>query len=191
MTQFGWELVPVAAVDECAAVQVADPLRNQLRVIGTDLRLSFADGLDWIVTQGLATAGTQTLATDPLLNVIRRSVSVLWAAGYNPDTLILTPANSESLDTLTSGGTAGWPGPYVFGAGNFGPERVFGMQVRVSKNIANPTVVDSNAFGKLYASPVSLASFEENAGKTNTSLVRFEGNAAFGIERLTAAVRIT
>ena len=65
------------------------------------------------------------------------------------------------------------------------------MNVRISKNIANPTVVDSNAFGKLYASPVSLPSFEENAGKTNTSLVRFEGNAAFGNERLTAAVRIT
>ena len=38
---------------------------------------------------------------------------------------------------------------------------------------------------------MSLATFEENAGKTNSSLVRFEGNAVFGIERLTAAVRIT
>lgn len=63
--------------------------------------------------------------------------------------------------------------------------------MRVSKNIANPTAVDSQAYGKLYTSPVSLASFEENAGKTNSSLVRFEGSAAFGIERLTAAVRIT
>ena len=31
---------------------------------------------------------------------------------------------------------------------------------------------------------------DENAGKTNTSLVRFEGNAVFGVERQTAAVRI-
>jgi hypothetical protein len=47
-----------------------------------------------------------------------------------------------------------------------------------------PDGVDSQAFGRLYVSPVSLASFEENAGETNTSLVRFEGNAAFGIERV-------
>jgi hypothetical protein len=123
--------------------------------------------------------------------VIRRSVSVLWAAGYNPDTVILTPSNSETIDLLTTGGTAGWPGAYAFGAASLGPDRIFGMQVRVSKNIANPTVVDSQVFGRLYAGPVALASFEENAGQTNTSLVRFEGNAAFGIERLTAAVRIT
>ena len=90
---------------------------------------------------------------------------MLWAAGYNPDTLNLTPANSEALDTLTSGGTAGYPGPYVFGADKFGPATVFGMSVRVSKNIANPIVVDANAFGKLDLSPVSLASFEENAGR--------------------------
>ena len=37
---------------------------------------------------------------------------------------------------------------------------------------------------------LSLARFEENAGKTNTSLVRLEGHAAFGVERQTAAVRI-
>ena len=65
------------------------------------------------------------------------------------------------------------------------------MNARVSKNIGQPVVVDSRAFGKLYASPVSPATFEENAGKTNSSLVRFEGNAVFGIQRLTAAVRIT
>lgn len=147
-------------------------------VIGQDLRLAYSDGLDYIVTSGLATAGTQTLATDPLLNVIRRSVSVLWSAGYNPDTLILTPSNGESIDLLMSGGTAGCPGGYVFGAGQFGPPTVFGMNVRISKNIANPTLVDSQAFGKLYVSPVSLASFEENAGKTNSSLVRFECNRA-------------
>jgi len=121
--------------------------------------------------------------------VIRRSVSVLWAA---PDTLLLTPANSETLDTLTTGGTVGYPGPPMFPpAGSFTPQTIFGMNVRVSKNIGQLVVVDSRAFGKLWAGPVSLASFEENAGKTNTSLVRFEGNAVFGIERLTAAVRIT
>jgi HK97 family phage prohead protease len=160
-------------------------------IIANDLRLSYADGLDFHVCQGINTAGTQTLATDPLLNVIRRSITVLRSSGFNPDTLLLTPANSETLDLFTTGGTAGWPGAYAFGAGQFGPSRVFGLQTRVSKSIGQPVVLDSVAFGKVYASPVSLASFEEAAGLTNTSLVRFEGNAVLGIERLTAAVRIT
>jgi hypothetical protein len=51
-------------------------------------------------------------------------------------------------------------------------------------------VVDASAFGKMYISPISLASFEESAGSTNTTLVRMEGHAAFGTERVTAAVRI-
>lgn len=160
-------------------------------LIANDLRLSYGDGLDFHVCAGLNTAGTQTLATDPLLNVIRRCVTVLQSSGFAPDTLLLTPANSETLDTFTTGGTAGWPGAYAFGAGQFGPRQVFGMNVRVSKNIGQAVVLDSRAFGKVYASPVSLASFEENAGLSNTSLVRLEGNAVLGIERLTAAVRIT
>jgi hypothetical protein len=103
----------------------------------------------------------------------------------------LTPANAETLDLLTSGGTAGWPGPYVFGPGNFAPPTVFNLQRRISKNLANPVVVDSAAYGRLYAGPVSLQRFEENAGASNSSLVRFEGNALFNVERSGAAVRIT
>lgn len=52
-------------------------------------------------------------------------------------------------------------------------------------NIAEPALGDSTAFGKLYLGG-PLASFEENAGQTSTSLLRCEG-----IERLTAAVQIT
>jgi hypothetical protein len=79
-------------------------------IIGNDLRLTYSEGLDWIVKQGLATAGTQTLSTDPLLSVVRRSVSVLWAAGYNPDTLIVTPAalgSARHIDVGRHGRVAG------------------------------------------------------------------------------------
>ena len=44
---------------------------------------------------------------------------------------------------------------------------------------------------RLYAGPVSLQRFEENAGASNSSLLRFEGNALLNVERSTAAVRIT
>jgi hypothetical protein len=132
-------------------------------------------------------AGFQAPGTDDLLVSIRKAMTTLYAAGYNPDTLILTPAASEALDTLrTSGSEKAW----VFGAGRFAPGDLFGMNVRVSKTIPAPAVTDAQAFGKMYTSPVSLATFEENAGKTNSSLVRMELHAAFGVERLEAAVRI-
>ena len=51
-------------------------------------------------------------------------------------------------------------------------------------------MVDSAVYGKLYVSPISLARFEENAGASNTSTVRLEGNAVFGVERTAAAARI-
>lgn len=60
----------------------------------------------------------------------------------------------------------------------------------ISKVVAAPVVLDSTAYGKLYASPARLARFEENAGKSNTSLVRLELHAACGVERQSAAVRI-
>jgi hypothetical protein len=65
-----------------------------------------------------------------------------------------------------SGGTA----DFTFGAGRFAPGTLFGLRVIESKVLAAPVVMDSSANGKLYLSPISLARFEENAGRTNTSL---------------------
>ena len=184
------------SMKQIAAVSSGIPnvyLENQgiADIVSSDLRLAYADGLDFNTCAAVNTAATLQQGANPLLTAIRQGVTTLWAAGYQPNTLLLTPANSETLDLLTAGGTAGWPGPYVFNAGQFGPSSIFGMNIRVSKNIGQPVVVDSNAFGRLWAGPVSLSRFEEGAGLTNTSLVRFEGNAVFGIERLTAALRIT
>jgi len=85
-----------------------------------------------------------------------------------------------------SGGTA----DFVFGAGRFAPGQLFGLDVVVSKSVAASVVLDMTAHGKLYIAPISLARFEEAAGKTNTSLVRLETNAAYGTERTAAAIRI-
>jgi hypothetical protein len=157
-------------------------------IIGVDLRLAYNEGLDKLVLDATAGAAFQGTA-DPLLVGIRKSMTVLEAAGYSPDTVILRPADAEGLDLLVTGLTGG-TADYVFGAGRFAPGQLFGLNVRVSKTAAAPIVLDASAFGKLYVGPVSLARFEENAGKTNTSLIRLEGNAVFGVERLTAARRI-
>jgi Escherichia/Staphylococcus phage prohead protease len=158
-------------------------------IVGTDLRLAVNEGLDKLVLDALAGSGFQAPGTDQLLVSIRKAMTTIYAAGYNPDTLILTPANAEALDVLVTG-ISGATADFVFGAGRFAPGQLFGMNVRVSKTIPAAAVVDANAFGKMYASPVSLATFEENAGKTNSSLVRMELHAVFGTERQSAAVRI-
>jgi hypothetical protein len=158
-------------------------------IIGQDLRLSINEGLDKLILDALAASGFQAPGSDNILVSIRKAMTTIYAAGYNPDTLILTPANSEAIDTMVSG-VSGGTADFVFGPAKFAPGTLYGMNVRVSKTIPAAAVVDASAFGKLYASPVGLNTFEENAGKTNSSLVRMELHAVFGTERQSAAVRI-
>jgi hypothetical protein len=79
---------------------------------------------------------------------------------------------------------------YVFAPAQLAPRQIYGLNTRIITAGTAAVVCDSQAFGKLYASPLSLSRFEENAGATNTSTVRLEGNAAFGVERPAAAIRI-
>jgi hypothetical protein len=116
-------------------------------------------------------------------------MTTIMGNGYNPDTVLLTPANAEALDVLVSG-VSGGVNDYVFAPANFAPGQIFGLNKRISKTIPAAAVVDSQALGKLYASPVTLARFEADAGTTNRGNVRMELNAVFGGERTGAAVRI-
>jgi hypothetical protein len=158
-------------------------------VVEQDLRLAINDGLDKLVIDSTTASGFQAPSTDNILVSIRKCITTLRAAGYNPDTLVVTPAIDEAIDVMVSGITGG-TADFVFAPGQFAPGTLFGLTRRVSKTVAAPIVMDSQAFGKLYAGPVSLARFEESAGRANTSLVRLETNAVFGVERQTAAVRI-
>jgi hypothetical protein len=154
-----------------------------------DLRLAINDGLDSLVLAYIATAGFQAPGTDPLLVSIRKAMTTILNAGYNPDTLLLTPANAEALDVAVSG-ISGGTQDFVFEPAQFAPGTIFGLQKRISKTIPAAAVVDSKALGKYYMGPVDLAHFEENAGATNTTLVRMELHSVFGGERTAAAVRI-
>jgi hypothetical protein len=176
---------------QVAAVQSGIPnvylQQSQIEsIIGQDLRLAVNEGLDKLVLDALALSGFEAPGT-AILDSIRAAMSTIQMAGYNPDTLIVDPATAEQLDTLK---TSGPELIYVFGPARMAPAQVYGLNVRISKTIPAPAVVDSAAFGKMYASPVSLQTFEENDGSTNTSLVRLELHAAFGTERQDAAVRI-
>jgi hypothetical protein len=90
----------------------------------------------------------------------------------------LTPANAEAIDVMVSGITGG-TADFVFAPGQFAPGSLFNSRAGSRSRFPAAAVVDSTALGKLYASPVTLTRFEENAGATNTSLVRTELNAVF------------
>jgi hypothetical protein len=165
-------------------VYLEQPLFNT--VIEGDLRLAINEALDKLCLDATAASPFSDPGTGSLIVAVRHAITVLQALGYSPDTLILTPQASEDLDTLTANTT---DEIYVFSPGQPAPG-IWGLTRRVSKTVAAPIVVDTTAFGKLYSSPISLARFEENAGETNTSLVRLEGHAAFGVERQDAALRL-
>jgi phage head maturation protease len=158
-------------------------------VIETDLRLSVYDGLDELVRAAIASSGNQAPSTDNILVSIRKCITTLRAAGYSPNLIILTPSASETVDTMVSG-ISGGTADFVFGPAQFAPGSLFGIPRVESKVVTWPVVLDTRAHGALYLSPLSLARFEENAGRTNTSLVRLEGHAQYGTERTAAAIRI-
>jgi HK97 family phage prohead protease len=157
-------------------------------IVNEDLTLALNDGLDKLVLDKIALSGFRDPSTDNMVAAVRKTITVMRASGYSPNLLILTPAADEALDLLVSGVTGG-TADYVFSPGQFGPE-LWGLTRRVSKSIPASAIVDTRVFGKLYASRVSLARFEENAGATNTSLIRLETHAVLGVERSAGAIRI-
>jgi hypothetical protein len=159
-------------------IHTAQPLFQSL--VEQDLRLSINDGLDTLAIRGIQLAGTLAGKSGTLLVDVRKCMTGLQTAGYAPDTLLIDPPGAEALDLLQSYGTEKF---WRFGAGRFAPGDVFGLNIRVGKN-AGTAVLDANAYGRMYMSPVELRAFEADGGVTNQTNVRMELNAAFGAERL-------
>jgi hypothetical protein len=158
-------------------------------VIENDLKLAITDALDDLLKQSVAASGFQAPGTDNILVSIRKAMSTVMTNGYSPDSVILRPADAETIDVMVSG-VSGGTAYFVFGPASFAPAQLFGLTRYISKTVAAPIVMDASAFGKLYASPISLQTFEQDAGQTNKSRVRIELNAQVGVERQAAAVRI-
>lgn len=160
-------------------------------MVQQDLRLAFEDAVDDLVIDAI-NAGpgpTQQLPTGDTFREVRQAITTLQASGFDPNLVALSPEMAEDLDLFQDGST---DLRYVFAtsARQTGASPLWGLKIAVVKNLVNAFVIDTSAIGRLYLSPVSLASFEENDGATNTTLVRIEANGNFGVERPTAAVEI-
>lgn len=83
---------------------------------------------------------------------IRKAMTTVMAAGYDPDVVVLNPAQAEELDilSLTLNNTTG-----------IAP--AFGLQLRISKSVTTGIVYDSRRFATLYLSATSFMAFEERS----------------------------
>ena len=149
--------------------------------------MTLNDGLDSLCTTALATSGAVSKGTFDVLNAIRRAVTAVTAGGYFAEPVGDRRRGFRRCSICSA--TVPALGAYAFGPGRFSPGQLFGLDVRVTK-AAGTAVIDTSAYGRLYVSPIRLARFEENAGATNTSTVRLEGNGVFGTERTAAAARV-
>jgi hypothetical protein len=72
------------------------------------------------------------------------------------------------------------PLEYVFDAGKCAPSELFGMQRYISKTMTWPVVMDAQAFGKLYSSPLDAKKSARSAYVVRTDAVHASsGNPAF------------
>jgi hypothetical protein len=108
------------------------------------------------------------------------------AAGYNPDTLAVSPANMEALDLTKS-----TDGIYQFPTSTPGSSApLWGLRAVVSKRVTDTLVFDSRAFATLYATGLEVAADTSVGFKTNTVVLRGEAYAACVRERASAGLRI-
>lgn len=99
------------------------------------------------------------------------------AAGYNPDLVVMSPADGLALQLLQlTGGDS-----YVFSQT---PPRIV---ITPAVGDGEGFVADRDALGILFLTPVRVQAFEENAGATNSSTVRCESEGLFLVQRPDAA----
>jgi hypothetical protein len=152
--------------------------------INDDLSFAYATAVDFHVTDQIETASPNTAASGAdLLESILLAAEAVAAAGYSPSVLAASPETLIALLLLRQPGTD----DYVF-SGNQPPLGAL-RKVAVS-GLETSYVLDPNAAGKLYSSPVLVATFEENSGQSNTSTVRIESNALFLVQRVDAIVEV-
>lgn len=174
------DLKQVAAVEtDTPNVILAQPGFRSM--VERDLLVTIREAYDQLVLDAIA--GVSPTSTSPgadLVASLRQAIEDLAALGYTgPYTALLSPADAVGLDLLQ---TSGPEMMYQFGVGQFA-RAPFGLTVRIGKNVTDPMVTDAAAFGRMYATGLTLATFEQDAGQTNSSTVRLEGHAVFGVER--------
>lgn len=146
-----------------------------------DLRFAFSEAIDYHVAAQIAAATPAAGAEgENILEAVVNAAEEVASNGYNARILAAAPQDLIALLLLREPGTDDYVGAAMDRA-------LSGLTKVAVKGLMFPMVLDPVALGTLYASPVDFRSFEENAGKTNTSLVRIEANGLYVVQRSDAA----
>lgn len=151
--------------------------------VNTDLVGAYRAALDYHIVTEIAGAGIPTGDVGPGFNIfenIRYAEEAVRSAGYSPDLVVASPGDALSIQLLSSDDAQ----HYVFAQSE--PTLVVSPSVDDGVGF----VADASALGRLFLSPFTLQTFEENSGTTNTSTVRAESNGLFLVQRPSAAAFI-
>jgi hypothetical protein len=142
--------------------------------INDDLTAAWRAAVDSMVVDAIELTSPPAGSGADVLAGIVGSVELVIAAGYNPTTVALKSADYLELLLLADDG--GYVGSKM--------DRVLArVKVVVAAGLTSSLVLDPVAAGSLYLSNVRFASFEENAGSTNSSTVRVESHGLFAVQR--------
>lgn len=169
-------------------VLISSPLFRNF--VEQDLRLAFGEALDAHVALELDSAGIASVSAGAdLLAGARAAITAVQANGYSPSVIAASPEDLAALDLLqTSGPELMYVNAVNAGAPNAAP--LWGLRRVVVAGLAAPLVLDPAAAGVVYVSPITFATFEENAGATNSTTARLENHSLFVVQRSTAIVQV-
>jgi hypothetical protein len=150
--------------------------------VNGDLRTAYRAALDYHVVERIVAANIAVGgggAND--FEAILYAQEAVRAAGYDPNTVVMSPADALAVQLLQlTGGDS-----YAFAQT---PPRIV---ITPAVGDGEGFVFDRGALGILFLSPVSVQAFEENAGATNSSTVRAESNGLFLVQREDAAAYLS
>ena len=152
-----------------------------------DLRLAYSRAVDaHILAQIAATTPTSGAYNAELIVSILLAAEVVNAAGYSPNTVVLSPAQWLGLKTAVQPGS----GDFVAGATD---SMLDGLRKVSVAGLTTPLVLDAQAIGVFHTTGARFATFEENDGSTDSSTVRLESNSVFAFQRegAVAAIDVT
>lgn len=153
--------------------------------IDQDLRQAYSEAVDFHVISEIQAALPQASDNgDNLIEAAVHAAEMVAAAGHNPRILAASPQDLIAIQLLRQPVSEDYVGDSM--------DRVLAGLRRVAvPGLTTPLVLDPSAAGTLYVSPVRFASFEENAGATNTSTIRIESNGLFVVQRPLAIAQAT
>jgi hypothetical protein len=150
--------------------------------VESDLRIAWNQAVDDMVIDAIlaTTPSANSGGVNPVEEVMY-AISDVAGNGYVANVLVLSPSDTLAyLLAMTEGGDAYIKSPVV------------NLRLITSKNLddASGFVADANALGQLFLSPARLAVFEENAGASNSSTVRFESHGQYVVQRDDAVIAL-